>query len=463
MTTESLLALPARDVVGHLREGTVTPHDCLDALEAAIAARNGEINALPTLCFERARTFADDLLSRSPGERGVLAGLPIPIKDLTEVAGVRTTFGSLAFSGHIPVDSDLLVERLEAEGAIVYAKSNTPELGAGGNTFNDVFGPTRNPAAPHLSAGGSSGGAAAAIAAGMAWVAHGSDLAGSLRTPAAFCGVTSLRPSPGLIATSPGANAFDVLAQNGPMARDIADLALLADAMSGLDARAPLAKPRQQAGLVEAVRRPALPARIAFSPDLGITETTAEVRDRLETALLAIERAGAIVEPAHPDFAGVHHAFDVLRALGYATGHEATLERHRDVLKPEVVWNIERGLSLTGEDIRHAIAWHGHCFRLAAAFMQDYDLLVVPAAIVTHLPLAERYLGYGHGVPYAEYYRWLAIAYAITMTTLPVVTLPVGPRANGEGFALQLVGRPHGEVELFRHAAAIEQVLATAG
>ena len=194
-----LLRLGAREIVAGLRQGEITVDDTLDALQARIAVVDGEINALPTLCFERARERAGERDYRD----APLGGIPVAIKDLEDVAGVRTTYGSRVFDRHVPARSDLVVERIEARGGIVYAKSNTPEFGSGGNTFNDVFGATRNPYDPRLSAGGSSGGAAAALASGTAWLAQGSDLGGSLRTPASYCGVTSLRPSPGTIARPP--------------------------------------------------------------------------------------------------------------------------------------------------------------------------------------------------------------------------------------------------------------------
>ena len=203
MRGEDLIKRDACGVVDLLKRGEVTPHDLLDALEARIAAVDTSVNALPTLCFERARAHADRLMKQPVAERGPLAGLPVPIKDLTDVAGVRTTYGSLAFKDHVPARSDILVERLEENGGIVYAKSNTPEFGAGANTFNEVFGFTRNPWNTARSAAGSSGGAAAALAAGMAWIAHGSDMGGSLRNPASFCGIVGLRPSLGRVARTP--------------------------------------------------------------------------------------------------------------------------------------------------------------------------------------------------------------------------------------------------------------------
>ena len=215
----SLIALSAHEIVDLLRIGAVTPLDLLDTLEARIAKVDPALNALPTLCFERAHMHARELMKRPPVERGHLAGLPIPIKDLTEVAAVRTTYGSPIFKDHVPLHSDVLVETIEDEGGIIYAKSNTPEFGAGANTFNEVFGMTRNPWNTSLSAAGSSGGAAAALASGMAWLAHGSDMGGSLRNPASFCGVVGLRPSPGRVATDPGNKVDRLLSVEGPMGR----------------------------------------------------------------------------------------------------------------------------------------------------------------------------------------------------------------------------------------------------
>src|SRR5262245_60158281 len=234
-----LASMDACSVVDLLRRDEVRPHDLLDALERRIAAVDGAVNALPTLCFERARSAADRLMRKPAGERGLLAGLPVAIKDLNDVAGVRTTYGSPIFSDHVPQRSDILVEMLEERGAIVYAKSNTPEFGAGANTFNEVFGATRNPWNTARSAAGSSGGAAVALATGMAWVAHGSDMGGSLRNPASFNGIVGFRPSMGRVAHTPDGAVDHNLSQNGPMARNVEDVALLLDAMAGEDPRDP--------------------------------------------------------------------------------------------------------------------------------------------------------------------------------------------------------------------------------
>src|SRR4051794_36851767 len=229
----TLTSLSTTDIVERLGKSEITPLDCLDALEARIAAVDPTLNALPTLCFERARDRAKALMRRPMAERGRLAGLPVPIKDLTEVAGVRTTYGSRIHADFVPDVSDPLVVRIEAEGGIVYAKSNTPEFGAGANTFNEVFGATRNPWNTALSAAGSSGGAAVALATGMAWLAHGSDMGGSLRNPASFCGVVGMRPSIGRVAHTPVAKIDRNLRVQGPMAPHVEGPSLLLDALSG--------------------------------------------------------------------------------------------------------------------------------------------------------------------------------------------------------------------------------------
>ncbi len=447
-----LISKSANSIVELLRIGAISPQDTLDALESRIEEVDGEINALPTVCFERARERAEaGIDSRLP-----LAGLPVAIKDLSDVAGVRTTYGSKLFEHHVPETSTILVDRIETNGGIVYAKSNTPEFGTGGNTFNDVFGATRNPYDLSLSAGGSSGGAAAALASGCAWLAQGSDLGGSLRTPASFCGVTSLRPSPGLIATGPGLQPFDVYAQKGPMARDIADLALFADAMAGTDSRAGLAKPYKPGALREAVAQPVKPTRIAFSENLGVCELSTKVASAFGRTIALLQQEGIALEAAHPDLGRAMEAFAVFRALDYAQSLGADLERTREILKPEIVWNVEQGLALDAAQIRSALDAQGQVFNNAASFMQDFDLLICPATIMPAYPVEERYPGFGDGLEYAEYYRWLSICCAITATTLPVITLPCGKTEEGLPVGLQLIGKPHGEEELFSLAGYLE-------
>ena len=252
MADAELINHTALTLHGLLEKGDVTPLDCLDALETRISLVDPHVNALPTLCFDRARDHARHIMSKPIAERGVLGGIPVVIKDLTNVAGVRSTQGSPIFANHIPDTSDLMVEHIEAEGGVIYAKSNTPEFGAGANTFNPVFGVTRNPYDTSLSAAGSSGGSAVALATGMAWLAQGSDLGGSLRNPASFNNIVGLRPTPGRVAFTRGGRFDSSLSVEGPMARTINDLAFFLDAMSGDDPRDPMSKPRPKQNFLEA-------------------------------------------------------------------------------------------------------------------------------------------------------------------------------------------------------------------
>lgn len=454
-----LIQQSARSVVDLLAKGDISAMDTLDALEQRIEQVDGQVNALPILCFERARQHAQELMQKPQQERGILAGLPVPIKDLNDVSGVRTTHGSKVHEHLVAESSDLMVENLESNGAVIYAKSNTPEFGTGGNTFNDVFGSTRNPHDLRMSAGGSSGGAAAALASGTAWLAHGSDLAGSLRTPASFCGVTSLRPSPGLIAAGPSNMPFMVHPQQGPMARDVTDLALFTDAMVGASAEVGLCKPIAGTSFRTAAEQAQKPTRVAYSPDLGITQTSVEVLAVVEQAIAKIESDGIAVEATQPDLSDAHEAFSVPRALKYAIGLGADLDKNREIFKPEVVWNTEQGLQMDGNAIRSSIEAQGRVFQSATRFMRDFDLLICPAAIIPPYPVEQRYPGVNEGVPNHEYYRWLAIVYSITATTLPVITIPVGKTATGLPIGIQLIGAPHSEKKLFALASYLEWLL----
>ncbi|MGH6892440.1 MAG: amidase, partial [Dongiaceae bacterium] len=241
--TDELCRLSAIDAVARLRSGDVTPLDLIDAVERRASAVNGAINALVTPAYDRARAHARRLMALPPAERGLLAGLPVGIKDLNDVAGVRTTYGSPIFAGNVPAVSDLIVQTIESNGGIIVGMTNTPEFGAGANTFNPVFGETLNPWNPALNAGGSSGGSAAALATGIVALATGSDLGGSLRTPASFCSVVGFRPSPGRVAAGPGVQRFEDLSVEGPMARTVADAALFLDAMTGWRIEDPISRP----------------------------------------------------------------------------------------------------------------------------------------------------------------------------------------------------------------------------
>jgi len=454
-----LIRMTAVEVTDLLRIGAVSPLDCLDALEKRIAAVNAPVNALVTLCFERARDQARRLMALPSHERGRLAGLPVPIKDLCDVAGVRSTQGSLIFKENVPTNSDLVVKHLEVEGGLIYAMSNTPEFGAGAHTFNEVFGITRNPWDTRLSASGSSGGAAVALATGMAWVAHGSDLGGSLRNPASFCGVTGMRPSPGRVAATVGAKIDSTLGVEGPMARNVADLALLFDAMVGAEAGDPLSLPREDVSYLAASQSGWKPRRVAVSRDLGISPVDPEIAEMVLAAARKLEAEGVIVEEAHPDLSEAMNCFQTLRAIGYATGMRQLLLEHRDKLKPEVIWNIEKGLKLSGEDIATAEAQRGALFRRMHAFLETYDLLLCPTTIVPPFPVEQRYPTHCNGVEFSSYIDWLLIVGTITLCACPAISIPCGFTKSNMPVGLQIVAPNRGEAKLLAGAAYIEKVL----
>jgi amidase len=460
---QGLVQASACAIVDKLRKGEVTPLDLLDVLERRIAEVDGKVNALPTLCFDRARSRAKALMQKPAGERGLLAGLPIPIKDLTNVADVRTTQGSPIYKDTIPARSDIAVETLEGNGAVVYAKSNTPEFGAGANTFNEVFGATLNPWDVSRSAAGSSGGAAVALATGMAWLAHGTDMGGSLRNPASFCGIVGMRPSIGRVAHTPAAKIDRNLGVHGPMARNVEDLALLLDAMSGEHPADPLSLPLLPASFLSAARAGKKPKRIAYSPDLGITPVDPEVAAITRKAASRFAEAGVIVEEAHPDLRDAHECFHVLRAFDFAISKAALLRTKRDQLKPEVIWNIEEGLKLTVEQLERAEAQRIAMTARTLEFFGKYDLLLAPATIVAPFPIGERYVAECAGTKFDNYVEWLGIVYAITLVCCPALSLPCGFTASGLPVGLQMVAAPRGEARLLAGAKVLEDILGIRG
>jgi len=367
------------------------------------------------------------------------------------------------YKAPVPERSDILVERVEANGGVIYAKSNTPEFGAGANTFNEVFGPTLNPWDLTRSAAGSSGGAAAALASGTAWLAHGSDMGGSLRNPASFCGIVGMRPSIGRVAHTPVAKIDRNLGVQGPMARNVEDLALLLDAMSGEHIADPLSLPALPTSFLAAVRNGGKPKRIAYSPDLGITPVDPEVVSITRKAAERFAEAGVIVEEAHPDLREAHQCFHVLRAFDFAISKAALLRDKRDLLKPEVIWNIEQGLKLTVEDLARAEAQRLAMTERTLKFFETYDLLLAPATIVPPFPIEHRYVAECAGKKFDNYVEWLGIVYAITLVCRPALSLPFGFPARRPPVGFQCVPAPPGEARLLAGARTLEDILGVRG
>lgn len=453
--------LPAREVVAMLKRQEISPADLLDAAFERIQAVEPLVNAMPTLCEERARSALANLArdkAVNGNEAGWLAGLPIAIKDLTAVAGVRTTCGSKGLANFIPDQSNPLVELLEARGAVIAGKSNTPEFGAGGNTFNDVFGYTRNPWDTRKNAGGSSGGAAVSLATGEVWLSHGSDLAGSLRTPAAYCGVFGMRPSPGRAGGGPEALGFNIDGVQGPMARDVADCALFLDAMAGFDARLPISMPVPATPFQDAVKQADAKVRIAYSPDLnGFAPVSNEIDAVLRSALQLAERNGASVEEGCPELPDLDRIYRTLRAMLWAAGPGRAPDDVQKHFKQTLTDNINDGRKLNIDDVYDAQLGRTVLYHRMREFLTRYDVLACPTVGLEPGMVEEEFPSELDGTPLSDYIVWLRFSYLSTATSLPSISIPAGFTESGMPVGLQLIGQPRGEARLLQVARVLEE------
>jgi amidase len=457
---DDLPKLTARQVVSLLKQRKVSPLELIDLAASRIEETDPAINALPTLCLDRARENARKLFTKPPANPppSYLYGLPIAVKDLDDVAGVRTTKGSPIFAHHVAERSDYVVETLEQKGAVVIAKSNTPEFGAGGNTFNEVFGPTRNPWDTRMTAGGSSGGSAAALAAGQVWLATGSDLGGSIRLPASYCSIVGLRPSPGRVAYGPDPLPFASLRVEGPMGRTVGDVALMLDAQVGKHPGDPRSLPQPSVPFIHAVENPVKPRRIAYSSNLGLAPVDREVKEICAKAAASLGGIGVSVEESCYDLHDAREIFQVLRAANFAARMAPLLETHRGLLKPEIIWNIEKGLTLSGEEIGKAERARGALYHRTVAFFQDFDCLCTPTVVAPPFDVTIRYLTEVDSVAFESYIDWLVLTFAITLTSCPAISVPCGFTRAGLPVGLQIIGPPHGEAGLLSAAALFENI-----
>ncbi|HEU5090810.1 MAG TPA: amidase [Roseiflexaceae bacterium] len=441
----------------HARE--VSALEVLHAHLAQIERVNPQVNAivtlLPDMAEQQARA-ADAALAR--GEAiGVLHGLPIAHKDLVNTRGIRTTRGSPIYRDFVPEANDLIVDRIQAAGAITIGKTNTPEFGAGSQTFNPVFGATRNPYDRTRTCGGSSGGAAVALACGMIPIADGSDMGGSLRNPAGYCNVVGLRPSPGRVPIWPSDNKWQPLSVEGPMARQVADVALLLSAIAGPDARVPNSLSDDGALFRRPLERDFRGVRVAWSRDLGGLPFDRRVTAALEGQRATLEALGCVVEDASPDLSGADEAFKLWRAFSFAMGHADHLKQHRDLLKDTVIWNTEQGLQLSGLDLVRATRLLAHVFDQMQAFMTRYDFLVCPVSQVPPFSVDVPYPTEIDGVVFDTYIDWMQSCYLISATSHPAASVPGGFTEDGLPVGLQIVGRYRDEWSVLQLGYAIEQ------
>jgi amidase len=462
MSDPSLVEHTAVELAGLLASGAVSAREVTEAHLDRIAAVGPSVNAIVTVTAEAAMQQAgrlDDEFTRS-GLVGPLHGLPVAHKDLAETRGVRTTYGSLVFADHVPNFDALHVARIREAGAVSLGKTNTPEFGAGSQTFNEIFGATRNPYDLSKTVGGSSGGAAAALASRQVALADGSDMGGSLRNPAAFCNVVGLRPAPGRVPVWPTGDPWSPMSVVGPMARTVRDLALLLDVMAGPDSRSPLSLEPSQRTFAAAVGEAPGRVRVAFTPDLSGLPVDPQVRAAMHGARATLESIGCDVQDAAPDLTGADEVFSTWRALSFAASYGQLLRKHRDRLKDTVVWNIEQGLALTGEDIARATRLRGRVHENARLFFESYDVLCAPVTQVPPFDVDVEWVHEIDGTKMSTYIEWMRSCSRITVTGLPAISVPCGFTERGLPIGLQLVGRGRGERALLRLAAAFEDASA---
>jgi amidase len=419
---------------------------------------NPRVNAIVTVVPERALAEAAALDDRR-GPPGLLQGLPVAIKDLMDTEGIRTTYGSRIYADHVPTTDALIVQRLRAAGAIVIGKTNTPEFGAGSHTFNDVFGATRNPYDLTRSAGGSSGGAAAALAAGMVPIADGSDLGGSVRNPASFCNVVGLRPSPGRVASTRPGNAWDPMSLLGPMARTVDDAALLLAAIAGPDPRAPLSIDEDPSPFAAVTAADLRGRRVLWSATAGGLPIEPEVTSALAPARRALSDLGVQLIVDEPDLTGADQAFETFRALEFAAGHAHDVRDHPTLVKPELVDDVRRGEALTAREIIRAGELRTELFRRMVALLDTVELVAMPTVQLAPFDVELRSPEQVAGIAMERYITWMRSCSRISTTTLPAISIPAGFTQRGLPVGLQLVGRPRGEAALLAAAAALEAVL----
>ncbi len=461
LSSEDLHFTPAVELRDMIRNKLISPVELVKMFLDRIEKINPTINAYVTVVPEMALQVAKEAESAiMRGDKlGPLHGIPVSIKDVTMTAGIRTTFGSKLFENFVPDKDELVVERLKKAGAIILGKTNTPEFAAGASTINKIFPVTRNPWNTKFSVGGSSGGAAAAVAAGLGPLAQGNDLGGSLRIPASFCGVVGMRPSPGRIPWYPNELNWDRMAVQGPIARTVGDTALMLDAMSGPDHRSPVSLPTEETQFLEAAKNPDIKnLKVAWSNNLNFIPVEKEVVKIARSAINVFLGLGCEVIEDTPDFTGIREAIVALRGLRFVSLYQEKLEdpEFRSLVNPIVTGNIELGLKLSIRDVAKAERYRSELWERVRIFFDDYDLLLTPAVPIAPFSAETLYPTEIDGKPMENYMDWGMLSYAVTMVALPAICVPCGLSGKGLPVGLQIVGRRHGEAALLRAAAAYE-------
>jgi amidase len=457
--TPDICYLSAGEMARLIRLKKLSAREVLAAHLKQIERINPNVNAIVTLVPEmvaEAAARADESLARG-AVPGPLHGLPVAHKDLVETQGIRTTYGSPLFKDYVPQADDLIVQRIKRAGAITLGKTNTPEFGAGSQTFNTVFGATRNPYDTAKTCGGSSGGAAVALACGMVPIADGSDTGGSLRNPAAFSNVVGFRVSPGRVPNPKAAFAWSTLSTSGPMARSVSDVALLLGAIAGPDSQAPLSLSEPGGVFTRPLERTLKGVRIAWFKDLGGIPFDPRVRAVVDGQRKVFESLGCVVEQAEPDFSGADFAFKTLRAWNSAAVHGERIRANRAAYKDTLLQEIEEGLRLTGQDIARAETLHGQLWRRFQEFLLKYEFFVLPTTQVPPFDVNQAYPTEVNGTKMGSYIDWMKSCWYISIVGNPAISVPAGFTPEGLPVGLQIVGRYLMDFSVLQLAHGFEQ------
>jgi amidase len=455
----SVCFMSAVEMARLIRTKKMSAREALQVHLKQIERVNPKVNAIVTLTPEMAATDAakaDEMQARN-STLGPLHGLPVAHKDLLETRGIRTTFGSPLYKDNIPTEDDLVVERMRRAGAIIIGKTNTPEFGAGSQTFNKVFGVTLNPYDLTTTCGGSSGGAAVALACGLVPVATGSDTGGSLRNPAAFCNVVGFRPSIGRVPNPKAAFAWSTLSTSGCLGRSVADLAFALSTIAGPDSRAPLSINEPGARFARPLGRSFKGVRVAWFKNLGGVPFDPRVRAVVDAHRTTFESLGCIVEQAEPDFAPAEIAFRILRAWNSANTYGDRLREHPDAFKDTLKAEIEEGLRLTVMDLSRAETAHGQLWRRFQAFLEKYEYFVLPTTQLPAFDVNTPYPTEIAGVKFDNYIDWMKSCWYISATGNPAASVPGGFTPEGLPVGVQIVGRDKEDFSVLQLAHAFEQ------
>jgi amidase len=450
--------MTATEMAALIRRKKLSAREVLHAHLKQIERVNPKVNAIVTLVADQAKENArkaDEAQARGV-PLGPLHGLPIAHKDLVETAGIRTTFGSPIFKDNVPKEDAILVERIHKAGGITIGKTNTPEFGAGSQTFNQVFGATKNPYDLTKTCGGSSGGAAVSLACGMVPIADGSDSGGSLRNPAAFCSVVGFRTAPGRVPNAAKGNAWATLGVSGPMARTVEDVALLLSVIAGPDPRSAISITEPGSRFAGKLDRSFKGARVAWFKNLGGVAFDPRVLAAVNAQRKTFESLGCIVEEAEPNFAGADEAFNSLRAWGYVAGYGELARTHPGQIKDTILWEIERGSKLTAADLARAETLHTQAWNNMRIFQDKYEYFILPTTQVPPFDVNQPYVTEIAGVKMDTYIDWMKSCYYISIVENPSISMPCGYTPEGLPVGLQIVGRHREEFSVLQLAHAFE-------